>query len=271
MRLKGKTVLVTGAGSVSAGMGIGRAIAIRFAREGAALLLMDRDDQAVSHTVSLLKADGFEAQVSLGDVSAATDVASAVQVARDLFGGLDIVVNNVGLVSPPGLMDETRENFDRVFAVNVTSAFLMAQAAAPLMLARGGGAFVHVSSIAGHRSMSGSPAYAYGASKAALAHFSRILALEFAGQGIRSNVVTPGMIDTPLVRGLKDRFGWSTQELDRFMSSRDLQSPTGKQGSAMDVANAALFLASDEAAFVNGQEIVVDGGQINLAPGGSRS
>jgi NAD(P)-dependent dehydrogenase (short-subunit alcohol dehydrogenase family) len=268
MRLSGKVALVTGAGSIGTGIGNGRAIAIRFAQEGARLLLTDREAGAVEATREMLRGEGHDAEIFVGDVSSEADDRAAVAKVHRAFGRLDVVVNNVGIIAGSGLLTETREQWDRTFAVNTTSAFLMARAAVPLMLEGGGGAFVHISSIAGHR-ISGTPAYAYGASKAALAHFSRILAIEFAAKKIRSNVVTPGMIDTPLIRGLKERFNWSPEELDRFITSRDAQSPTGKQGQAIDIANAVLYLASDEAAFVNGQEIIVDGGQVNMTPGGS--
>jgi len=272
MRLQGKVALITGAGSVGTGtvLGTGCATAIRFAQEGARLVLVDRDEEAVARTQAMLRDEGADASMLVGDVVKAETAAAAVALAIEAHGGLDIVVNNVGIVGPSGLLAETEENWDRVFAVNVKSAFLMSRAAVPAMLERGGGAFVSISSTAAHRS-TGSSAYAYGSSKAALAHFSRVLAIEFAGRNIRSNVVTPGMIDTPLIHNLKARFGWSDEQFEAFQQSRAAQSPTGKQGNAMDIANAALYLASDEAVFVNGQEIIVDGGQINVAPGGSHN
>jgi NAD(P)-dependent dehydrogenase (short-subunit alcohol dehydrogenase family) len=270
MRLKGKVAIITGAGSVGPGptLGTGCATAIRFAQEGARLVLVDRDPEAVERTQAMLRAEGFDGSMLIGDVVKAETAAAAVALAVEAHGGLDIVVNNVGIVGPSGLLTETEENWDRVFAVNLKSAFLMCRAAVPAMLERGGGAFVSISSTAAHRS-TGSSAYAYGVSKAALAHFSRILAIEFAHQNIRSNVVTPGMLDTPLIHNLKARFGWSDAQFEAFQQSRAAQSPTGKQGNAMDIANAVLYVASDEAVFVNGQEIIVDGGQINVAPGGS--
>lgn len=270
MRLQGKVAIVTGAGSVGTGtvLGTGCATAIRFAQEGARLVLVDRDEEAVKRTLAMLRGQGLDGLMHIGDVVNTDTAAAAVALAIGSHGGLDIVVNNVGIVGPPGLLAETEENWDLVFAVNLKSAFLMSRAAVPAMLDRGGGAFVNISSTAAHRSM-GASTYAYSVSKAALAHFSRILAIEFASKKIRSNVVTPGMIDTPLIHNLKDRFGWSDGQFDAFQQSRAAQSPTGAQGDAMDIANAALYLASDEAGFVNGQEIIVDGGQINVAPGGS--
>ena len=253
MRLEGKRAAVIGAGSVGDGIGNGRAIAMLFAREGARVLAADRNAEAVTDTVTRITAEGGVADAVEMDATDPAAVEALMSRADALWGGLDILVHVVGMSLPGGVTDTAPEDWDRVFDVNLRSAFLAARTAVPGMAERGGGSLVFVSSLAAV--WSGSYSYAaYEASKAGLNRLARSLARAHAAEGIRANVVMPGMIDTPHVRA------FITGAQSASDAERAAAVPMKRQGTPWEVAEAALFLASDAASYVTGACLPVDGG-----------
>lgn len=239
-RLKNKVALVIGAGSSGPGWGNGKAAAVAFAREGASVVATDLRLEAAQETAVIIQAEG------------------GVSMTLQAFGRIDILHNNVGIGTVGGMADTDAHLWQRIFDTNVTSAFLVCKAVLPLMMGQGGGAIVNISSI-GSLGIARVPLTAYGMSKAALNYLTRAIALEYAGQGIRVNAILPGLMDTPMVRGSAEmlaHFG-SEQEM---LQARHAQSPTGRMGDAWDVAAAAVFLASNEAKYINGVILPVDGG-----------
>jgi NAD(P)-dependent dehydrogenase (short-subunit alcohol dehydrogenase family) len=264
-RLAGKVAIVTGAGQTP-GMkiGNGRATAIVFAREGARVALLDRDRASAEDTARQIDQAGGAAAVLAGDVSVEEDCRGAVAQCVGELGGLDIVHHNVGV----GLGDSWAEKielaqWERIMRVNAGGALMMAKAALPVLRAQGSGAVTFVSSIAslvaGVAPMS-NPPHAYKMSKAALNALTLSLAQHYAPHGVRVNAILPGLIDTPMGVDAVARQGGISR--DQYAALRDESVPLrGGMGSAWDVANAALFLASDEARFITGVLLAVDGGQ----------
>jgi NAD(P)-dependent dehydrogenase (short-subunit alcohol dehydrogenase family) len=256
-RLAGRTVLVVGAGTQpsddeDAPSGNGRAIAVTAAREGALVVCADRDEAAADDTAELVVAEGGEATVVVADVTDEADTAGMVAaatgagVASGRGPELHGVVLNVGIGRGSGLTGTTAHDWDAVFAVNLRGHFLAARSAVPHVPE--GGAFVFVSSLAGLQPGSRSPAY--DASKAGVIGLNRHVALEYARRGVRSNVVAPGLIDTPMGRNAT-----------RGRPSRGRTPiPLGRQGTAWEVAAATCFLLSDEASYITGHVLTVDGG-----------
>ena len=259
--LEGKVALVTGCGSQGPGWGNGKAIAVTFARNGAAVYGIDRDPDAAAETGRIIADEGGRFAVGIGDVTKLASVNELVADCRARFGRIDILVNNVGMTVPgdPATMGE--DTWDAQIAVNLKSAFLCTKAVLPLMEAQGGGAIVSISSTAAIR-YTGKPQAGYAAAKAGLMQFSRVVAVDYARRGVRLNCVLPGLIETPLVeKAARDFAGRETgMDRDAFYRRRHEQVPMGRMGDAFDVANAALFLASDAAKYVTGTEILVDGG-----------
>ncbi|KAB2851728.1 MAG: SDR family oxidoreductase [Hyphomicrobiaceae bacterium] len=257
-RLKGKVAVVTGCGSAGPGWGNGKAIAVLFAREGARVVGCDIRLAAAEETAGIIRGEGGECHVIAADVSKSSDVKALVDLAVERCGRLDILVNNVGIVEVGGPVDYPEEKWRRDLDVNITSMFLAAKHAIPHMEKQGGGVLVNLGSIAGIR-YTGVPYISYYTTKAAVQGFSRGVALQFAKKGIRSNVVLPGLMKTPMiVEPLKGIYGEGSVE--KMMEVRDSQCPMGHMGDAWDVAEAALYLASDAAKYVTGAELVVDGG-----------
>lgn len=255
-RLAGKICLVMGAGSAGPGWGNGKAAAVLFAREGAKTACVDRETAAAEETAAIIRAEGGAAIALSADVTRDADVVATVAATMAEWGRIDVLHNNVGLATMGGPVELSEEAWRRTMDVNVTGLFLACKHVLPIMLAQGKGAIVNVSSLAGIR-YTGYPYIAYYAAKGAVNQFTVGLALQHAAQGIRVNAVMPGLVDTPLIH---QQIAGQYKSTAEMVAARDALSPTGKMGTAWDVAHAALFLASDEAAYVNGVCLPVDGG-----------
>jgi NAD(P)-dependent dehydrogenase (short-subunit alcohol dehydrogenase family) len=252
--LKGKVALVTGAGTEGDGIGIGRAIALLLAAEGAWVCLVDLSEESAKGTLQLIKEQGGEAFVATGDVTDRNQCARFVEETVKRYGRLDILVNNVGMPNPVPLEAEDETAWHKAMDVNLTSAMLMSRYAVPEMSKEGGGSIINVSSIAGIRAHG---SLAYGPSKAALAALSRELTVLYGRQGIRANTVAPGHMLTPLAERMLPT--------DMRAQRRDV-GPLGVEGDAWDIAHAVRFLASDEARFITGVHLPVDGGVTEIGP-----
>jgi NAD(P)-dependent dehydrogenase (short-subunit alcohol dehydrogenase family) len=248
-RLAGKVAIVTGAGAKGDGFGTGRAMSVLFGGEGARVCLVDRDQTALARSLDYLAEIGAEGFAVVADVTNAEDCQRIAAETLERFGKIDILVNNVGVSGGATPVDEIDiAQWRHVLDVNLQSAVLMAKYCVPAMRGGGGGAILNISSIAGVVAYG---SLAYGPSKAALVQFTRDLAVLHGGDGIRVNALAPGHIYTPMVEG------FMTEEM---RAARRKAGPLALEGDAWDVAKAALFLVSDDAAFVNGVCLPVDGG-----------
>ena len=254
-RLAGKVALVTGSGS-----GIGEAICVRFAEEGADVVVTTRDPDHLARTSGKVASVASREPIGLQmDVADRGSVASAVAAAVERFGRIDVLCANAGIELPraPAIDDVTDDEWDRLMAVNVTGTFLVTRAAVPHI--PDGGAVVTIGSI---NSFVGWPNdLPYTTSKGAVLQFTRALALDLAPRRIRANCVCPGIIDTPLTRAFID----AAPDPDDVVEEYEAAAPLGRMGTAEEVANAALFLASDEASFITGSALLVDGGTTAIA------
>ena len=257
-RLQGKVALIAGAGCVGPGWGNGRAAAVMFAREGAKVFAVDKDADSMAETVARVGNDG-EIATHLCDMIEDAEVRDMTEACRKRFGGrIDILVNNVGGSAAGGAAEMPEEIFDRQIDYNLKSVFLSCRHVIPVMIAQGGGSIVNTASASGTR-YTGSPQIGYASSKAAVIQFSRVTAVQYAKHRVRVNTVVPGQMHTPMVeaRLAKQRTGGDVEAL---LKSRVARIPLGFMGDGRDTAAAVLFLASDEARFITGTEIVVDGG-----------
>jgi len=255
-KLQGRTAIVFGAGSVGEGWGNGKAAAVAYAREGAKVVAVDLHQEAATATRDIIRNEGGEAIAVAADVTQLADVQRTVDEAVRAYGTIDILHNNVGIVAKGGPVDTSEETWDRVMTVNVKSMFLTCKCVLPVMEARRSGAIVNISSIASIR-WTGYAYSAYYASKGAVNQFTKGIAIEYAAKGIRANCILPGLMDTPHIYQQITGFHGDQQEM---VAARHAASPTGKMGDAWDIAHAAVFLASDDAKYINGVELVVDGG-----------
>jgi len=258
LRLKDKIAIVTGAGSSGPGWGNGKATSVLYAREGAKVLVADIDREAAEETAAMIRDEGGEAVTFVADVSKSGDVKAMIEQCIQSFGRVDILHNNVGVLHVGGPEELSEEAWDRDMAINVKSVFLSCKFALPVMVRQGGGAIVNTSSVASIR-YTGYPSAAYNASKGAMNQLTQNIAVQYASKGIRANCVLPGLMNTPMIREpLKDSYG--AGGVDEMIRRRDAQVPMGRMGDAWDVAYASLFLASDEAKYITGAMLVVDGG-----------
>ncbi len=260
-RLAGKVALITGAGCVGPGWGNGRAAAVLFAREGAQVFAVDLKPEPMEETVARASAEaahGGGIRTHLADATDDAQVAAMVAACVAAYGRVDILVNNVGGSAKGGAVALAEAAWDRQIDFNLKSVFLSCKHVIPQMEAAGGGSIVNTASTSGLR-WTGAAQVGYAASKAGVIQFGRVTAVEYAPKGIRVNTVVPGQMHTPMVeaRLAGQRAGG---DVDALLKSRVARIPLGFMGDGRDTANAALFLASDEARFITGTEIVVDGG-----------
>jgi NAD(P)-dependent dehydrogenase (short-subunit alcohol dehydrogenase family) len=257
-RLKGKVAIVTGAGSSGPGWGNGKATAVLFAREGAKVFAVDISLTAAQETKSVIDNEGGACTVYQADVSKSSEVMSLVEHCLQTYGRIDVLHNNVGIVQVGGPVETSEEDWERVMSVNLKSVYLMCKYVLPQMERQGGGVITTIASIAAIR-YTGVPYLTYYTSKAGILGLTQCVAMQYAKKNIRANSILPGLMDTPMVREpLKEVYGGG--DVQRMIEVRNSQCPTGQMGDAWDVAHAALYLASDEAKYVTGAQLVVDGG-----------
>ncbi|MBX6741411.1 MAG: SDR family oxidoreductase [Acetobacteraceae bacterium] len=256
-RLTGKVALVFGAGSSGPGWGNGKAVAVAFAREGARVACIDLREAAAAETAGIIAAEGGTAEAIAADVTSTASVEAAVGRALAAFGQVDILHNNVGVATPGGPLELDEERFRASLDINLGSVHRTVRAVLPHMLERRRGAIVNVSSLAAIR-WTGYPYFAYYAAKAAVNQATVAIALQYAAQGIRANCIMPGLIDTPLIHS---QIAGHYESAEAMIAARNRMVPMGQMGTAWDVAHAAVFLASEEARFITGVCLPVDGGQ----------
>jgi NAD(P)-dependent dehydrogenase (short-subunit alcohol dehydrogenase family) len=260
MRLKGKTAIVVGAGqSPGSGMGNGRATCLRFAQEGARIMAVDRELALAEETAALVRKEGGDCFAFAADVTREAAMAAMIAEAKRRWGRIDILHYNVGVSLAGGdgpLAEITETAFDTVMAINLRGAVMACKHAIPVMREQKSGVILMISSLA---ALENYPNVAYKASKSAMIAFAKQVAIENAGYGVRANAILPGLMDTPMAVDTRARkTGKSRAEV---AAMRDARVPLRrKMGTAWDVANAALFLASDEANFITGVDLLVDGG-----------
>lgn len=260
--LTDRVVLITGIGCIGEGWGNGIATATLFARQGAKLFGCDLSLEAAETSKASILAENPKTDITVvhGDATSSESMKAFVDACMKKHGRIDILINNVGRSEPGDPASITEEVWDKQMDVNLKSVYLTSHLVLPIMAAQEtGGNVVNVSSVSGLRYI-GKPQVAYSTTKAAILSFTRTTAVIYASKGVRLNTVVPGLINTPLVKMLADKYAGGDYE--GYCKVRDDQVPMGKMGTAWDVANAALFLASDEAAYITGTEIVVDGGLV---------
>lgn len=262
MRLSGKIAIIVGAGQTPGeGMGNGRATALRFAREGAKILAVDRNLSSAQETAALVQGEGGDCSAFEADVTDEATLADTMAFALDRWGRIDVLHNNVGVSIAGGdgsPLDITEEAFDRICAINLRGTVMACKHALPIMRRQRSGSIINISSIA---AWAGYPLVAYKATKAGMIAYTQQLAIQNAEFGIRANVILPGLMETPMaVENRVKAWGKTRAEV---VAERNAQVPLrGRMGTAWDVANAALFLASDEANFITGVALPVDGGAL---------
>jgi len=260
-RLKDKVAPVVGAGSIGPGWGNGKATAVLFAREGAKVFAVDINLSAVEESKAIIDKEGGECTAHQADVSKSKEVGNFVKRCLEIYGKIDILHNNVGIGVLGGPIETSEEDWDRVIAVNLKGIFLTCKYVLPYMERQGGGAIINISSLASIRD-NGNAYVSYSASKAAVNQLTQSVAMQYAKKNIRVNCILPGYIDTPMTHGLKALYGG----LEKMKEIRISRIPLRRLGEAWDTAYAALFLASDEAKFITGIQLIVDGGQSCFSP-----
>jgi NAD(P)-dependent dehydrogenase (short-subunit alcohol dehydrogenase family) len=265
-RLQDKVALVFGAGSSGPGWSNGKAAAVAYAREGARVVAIDRIEQAARETVECIEGEHLQALAVQADVTDTGSVGAAVEQAVRAFGRIDILHNNVGTTVMGGPVELDEDVWKQSLDINLGSVYRTSKTVLPHMIRQGRGVIINISSLASIR-WAGYPYFAYYAAKAAVNQATVALAMQYARQGIRANAILPGAVDTPLIyREISSQYS----SVEEMRTARDRAIPMGKMGTAWDIANAAVFLASDEAAFITGVCLPVDGGQSCVMAGGDR-
>ena len=258
-RLPGKVAIVTGAGATGSGdfVGIGQAISILFAQQGASVLLVDRDERNAGATLAMIREQGGEASVFAADVTSNDDCRQMAAAAQSRYGNINILINNVGISGPGSVTDVDEAFWDTVMDVNLKSVMLTSKHAIPQMIQTGGGSIVNLSSIVGLRAGSGRPSHPYAASKSGIIGLSNSMAVHYGRDNIRVNCIAPGHIHSPMV---------ARHTSPEMLDLRRRAGPLGIEGTPWDVAYAALFLASDEARWISGATLPVDAGLLAATP-----
>lgn len=257
-RLDGKVVLIFGAGSCGPGWGNGKAAAVAYARAGATVIAVDLDIDRANETRLIIEQEGGSCQALKADVTEAGEIAEVVAGTMAVNSRIDILHNNVGIGDMGNPIDLSEGAWEHIISTNLTGIFLICKQVLPIMIQQKGGVITNISSVGSLRVRS-AELIGYNVTKAGLNHLTRTLAVGYAKQGIRANAILPGLMNTPMiyqVRELVEQF----ENEEAMIRARDAQTPTGKMGTAWDVAHAAVFLASDEAQYINGVMLPVDGG-----------
>jgi NAD(P)-dependent dehydrogenase (short-subunit alcohol dehydrogenase family) len=254
--LKDKVAILFGAGSIGPGWGNGKATAVLFARNGAHVLCVDVKPEAAQETVDIIRGEGGVATGLACDVTNSQAVSDVVDEVIRQHGRIDVLHNNVGYATMGGPVELDEAAWHRTIDLNLTSCFITCKHVLPHMLQRRSGAIVNVSSVAAIR-YTGYPYVAYYAAKAAVNNFTMGLALQYAKDGIRVNAVMPGLMNTPLIF---QQISGQYRDAEEMVKARNAACPMGRMGTAWDVAKAALFLASDQAEYITGVSLPVDGG-----------
>ncbi|WP_203236282.1 SDR family NAD(P)-dependent oxidoreductase [Methylobacterium crusticola] len=255
-RLDGKVALLFGAGSSGPGWGNGKATAVTFARHGARVVCIDLTREAAEETAEIIRREDGAATAAACDATDSEAVAGLVAEVVAAHGRIDVLHNNVGYAQMGGPVELDEAAWHRAIDLNLTTCFLTCKHVLPQMLAQRSGAIVNISSVAAIR-YTGYPYAAYYAAKAAVNNFTLGLALQYARDGIRANAIMPGLMNTPLIF---QQISGQYADAAAMVAERDAACPMGRMGTAWDIANAALFLASDEAAYITGVALPVDGG-----------
>jgi NAD(P)-dependent dehydrogenase (short-subunit alcohol dehydrogenase family) len=256
-RLQGKIAIVFGAGSVGPGWGNGKATAVQFARDGATVIAVDSNLAAAKETLQIIASEqGPESHAYAADVTASDQIKAVIDSVVDRYGRIDILHNNVGVTKMGGPVELAEEDWDLVINVSLKSMFLTCKHVLPHMLAQKRGAIINISSIASIR-YTGYPYTAYYSAKAGVNQFTTSLALQYARQGIRANAILPGLMNTPHIH---QQISGQYRDSEEMVRSRDEACPMGYMGTGWDIAKAAAFLASDDAAYITGVCLPVDGG-----------
>ena len=256
--ITGRVVAVIGGGSVAPGWSIGRASCLTYARQGAHVCVLDREIDSALETVRLIANEGGSAEAHAADVAHEATISDVLAKLIQFHTRIDVLHYNVGIGKTGGALETTLEDWDRINAVNVRGLLHCAQQVLPTMVQNGSGNIIAISSVAGQRYI-GYPHLAYSVTKASVIHLMRMIAQQYASQGIRANTVVPGLIDTPRIATTVAQM-FNANDLEAAKKARANQVPMGHMGSAWDVANACAYLASNASAYVTGTEIVVDGG-----------
>ncbi len=258
-RLSGKVAIVTGAGATGSGdfVGIGQAISILFARQGAKVLLVDRDERNAETTLAMIREEGGEASIFAGDVTSDDEMREMADAAKSRFGNINVLINNVGISGPGSVTDLDVDFWDTVMDVNLKSVMLCSRYSIPQMIEDGGGSIVNLSSIVGLRAGGGRPSHPYAASKGGIIGLSNSMAVHYGRDNVRVNCIAPGHVYSPMV---------ARHTSEELLNLRRRAGPLGFDGTPWDVAYAALFLASDEARWVSGVTLPVDAGLLAATP-----